>query len=499
MWIYLLIGIITSLVLFVRRKYLFWERQGVPFIKPKFPFGNLLVNGKRVHTSQLTTYYYNALKGKKHPIGGVFFFTTPFAVVLDRELMRNVLIQDFQHFHDRGLYYNEKDDPISCHLFNIEGSYWTNLRKKLSPIFSSGKLKLMCPMVITIAERFQKCLSKSITQNQQEAEMKEWLNRFTIDVIGTCAFGIECNSLTNPEEKFRKMGVKMFHVANSRIIKFFFISLFKNLAKKVHIKSVPEDVSEFFFKVIRKTIAFREMNHVLRNDFINLSMQLMADGKLEGSDEDVGKITLNEVVAQSFVFFLAGYETSSTVMMFCLYELSLQEDIQRRARENVITAVSRHGGLNYDALMDMGYLDQCVETMRKYPPAGNLGRCVTKDYNIPNTNITLRKGLNVVIPVHGIHHDAEYYPDPERFDPERFSAEESTKRLPFTFMPFGEGPRNCIAARFGMLMAKVGVASMLMRFQFSKCSKTAVPLVISPKHASMSPEGGMWLKVKEIK
>lgn len=360
MWIYLLIGIITSLVLFVRRKYLFWERQGVPFIKPKFPFGNLLVNGKRVHTSQLTTYYYNALKGKKHPIGGVFFFTTPFAVVLDRELMRNVLIQDFQHFHDRGLYYNEKDDPISCHLFNIEGSYWTNLRKKLSPIFSSGKLKLMCPMVITIAERFQKCLSKSITQNQQEAEMKEWLNRFTIDVIGTCAFGIECNSLTNPEEKFRKMGVKMFHVANSRIIKFFFISLFKNLAKKVHIKSVPEDVSEFFFKVIRKTIAFREMNHVLRNDFINLSMQLMADGKLEGSDEDVGKITLNEVVAQSFVFFLAGYETSSTVMMFCLYELSLQEDIQRRARENVITAVSRHGGLNYDALMDMGYLDQCV-------------------------------------------------------------------------------------------------------------------------------------------
>uniref|UniRef100_A0A023EUC2 Putative cytochrome p450 cyp2 subfamily protein n=1 Tax=Aedes albopictus TaxID=7160 RepID=A0A023EUC2_AEDAL len=497
MWIYLLIAVITLSVLLVRRKYSFWERHGVPYIRPTFPFGNIRPAGKRVHSSQLMTRYYRELKGK-HQFGGIFFFTNPVALALDLEFIKDVLVRDFQYFHDRGMYYNERDDPISGHLFNLEGTQWTNLRKKLLPTFSSGKLKMMSPTIISVAERFQDCLEKCITVDV-EIEMKDLLARFTTDVIGTCAFGIDCNSLNDPDVEFRKMGNKMFELPSGRIFKFFFISTFKNLARKARMKSVPEDVSEFFFNVVRETIDYREKSHVQRNDFMNLLMQLMEKGELEGSDEKVGTLSMNEVVAQAFVFFLGGFETSSTTMSYCLYELSLYEDIQERARECVQSAIAKHGGFNYDAVMDMDYLEQCInESLRKYPPGANLVRCATKDYHVRNSSMVFRKGMSVMVPIYAIHHDAEYYPEPERYDPDRFSAEEVSKRPPFTFMPFGEGPRICIAARFGMMESKIGLAALLMNFKFSKCSKSIVPLVISNKHFVLTPAGGLWLKVEKL-
>lgn len=497
MWIYLLITVITLSVLYVRRKYSFWARHNVPFIEPRFPFGNIQAVGRRVHSSQLMTRFYTQLKGQ-HPFAGIFFFTNPVALALDLDFVKNVLVRDFQYFHDRGVYYNEKDDPISGHLFNIEGAKWTNLRKKLIPTFSSGKIKMMCPTVVSVADRFRDCIEEIIAQDS-EVEMKDLLARFTTDVIGTCAFGIDCNSLKDPDVEFRKMGKKVFEVPSRRILKFFFMATFKEFARKLHIKGTADDVSEFFFKVVRETIDYREKNNVQRNDFMNLLMQLKEKGELDDSDEKLGRLSFNEVVAQAFVFFLGGFETSSTTMSYCLYELSLNENIQERARKCVIDAVTKHGGLNYDAAMDMDYIEQCInESLRKYPPGANLIRSVTKDYHVPDSELVFRKGMNVMIPVYAIQHDPEYYPDPERFDPDRFSAEETARRRPFTFMPFGEGPRICIAARFGILETKIGLATLLMNFKFSRCSKSVVPLVISPKHAILTPAGGLWLKVEKL-
>ncbi|XP_058449379.1 uncharacterized protein LOC131429329 [Malaya genurostris] len=497
MWIYLLITVISLAIWYVRKKFSYWESRDVPFIKPRFPFGNLQAIGRRVHSSQLMTRFYREMKGK-HPFGGIFFFTNPVALALDLEFVKNVLVRDFQYFHDRGMYYNEKDDPISGHLFNIEGTKWTNLRKKLIPTFSSGKMKMMCPTIVTVAERFRDCVEKSIGMHS-EVEMKDLLARFTTDVIGTCAFGIDCNSLNDPDAEFRKMGKKVFELPSGRILKFFFMATFKELAKKVHIKGTEDDVSAFFFKVVQETIEYREKNNVQRNDFMNLLIQLKQKGELDESGENVGTLSLNEVVAQAFVFFLGGFETSSTTMSYCLYELSLNEDIQDKARQCVKDAVAKHGGLNYDAVMDMDYIEQCInESLRKYPPGANLIRSVTKDYLVPDTDTIFKKGMSVMIPVYAIHHDAEYYPDPERYDPERFSIDESAKRKPFTFMPFGEGPRICIAARFGLLETKIGLATLLLNFSFSRCSKSVVPLVISPKHAVLTPAGGLWLKVDKL-
>lgn len=140
-----------------------------------------------------------------------------------------------------------------------------------------------------------------------------------------------------------------------------------------------------------------------------------------------------------------------------------------------------------------------TETLRKYPPLPLLNRKTKEDYRIEGTDIVLESGRMVLIPVHAVHHDPEYYPNPDKFDPERFSSEEKKKRHPMTWFPFGEGPRNCIGLRFGMMEARIGLITLLNNFEFSVGSKTNVPLIISKTSFVLSPQHDLYLKVQPIK
>lgn len=105
----------------------------------------------------------------------------------------------------------------------------------------------------------------------------------------------------------------------------------------------------------------------------------------------------------------------------------------------------------------------------------------------------------IFVPIYGIHHDPEIYENPEEFNPDRFSSEAASQRPTCSFLPFGEGPRNCIAMRFGMLEARIGLVKMLENFEFAKCDRTPVPMVFNAKKIVLSPMGGTWLKVTSCK
>lgn len=139
-----------------------------------------------------------------------------------------------------------------------------------------------------------------------------------------------------------------------------------------------------------------------------------------------------------------------------------------------------------------------AETLRKYPPSIVLKRCAQIDYEIPDTDLVIEKGVTVLIPVFAIHHDSNYYPDPEKFDPNRFTAEETKKRHPMTWLPFGEGPRNCIAARFAMMQIRVGIISLLRNFKFSPCNDTPIPMDFGTAPNVLSPKNRIRLNVEPI-
>lgn len=137
----------------------------------------------------------------------------------------------------------------------------------------------------------------------------------------------------------------------------FFANHMKTLARILHVKSIRDDVSSFFMNVVKTTIEYREKNAIHRNDFMDLLIKLKTDEN--GGDASKG-LTVNQIAAQSLLFFAAGYDTTSTTMLFTLYELAMNLEIQTKVRKEIRETLKKHGEFTYEAMMDMAYLDQVI-------------------------------------------------------------------------------------------------------------------------------------------
>lgn len=248
-----------------------------------------------------------------------------------------------------------------ANLFSLDNPKWKTLRTKLTPTFTSGKMKMMFPTVCDVGKEFIETLTDEAgSAMNNEMEIKDILGRFTTDVIGRCAFGLDCNSLKDPNAEFRVKSRKVFDEPRNPVWKQIIINSFRETARKLHIKSISNDTSEFFMGIVKDTIAYREKNVINRNDFMHLLIQLKNNGMLEDGGK-VGTITTEEIAAQAFIFFLAGFETSSTALTYCLYELSLKQDVQEKARQSVKAVMKNHENeFSYEAMMEMDYIENCI-------------------------------------------------------------------------------------------------------------------------------------------
>ncbi len=192
-----------------------------------------------------------------------------------------------------------------------------------------------------------------------------------------------------------------------------------------------------------------------------------------------------DVVATAMVMLVAGYDTTATTLSHCGYEVAMQPDVQNRLLDEIDEACAKCSddeNLDYEAIQGLQYLDMVLkETLRRHTPLDLISRGCVKDFQLPDTNITIKKGDEVHIPAIGIHLDDQYYPDPLKFNPENFNKENSAKRSPYTFLGFGQGPRACIGMRFALLEAKVALVSVLRRYKFQKCPQTPGKVTRDPQ------------------
>ncbi|XP_039501932.1 probable cytochrome P450 6a14 [Drosophila santomea] len=489
---------------FYHNTYTYWARMGVPHERPLPLIGNMKGIGTKYHLRDINQRIYDKFKGKA-PIAGMFLFFKRAAMVTDLDLIKQVLIKDFHHFQDRGLFNNTRDDPLTGHLLTLEGDEWKSMRHKLTPVFTSGKMKKMSEVVVEVGHHLVDATEKAVKAGEVEngdVEIKDLCARFTTDVIGSCAFGLECNSLQDPNAEFRKKGRMVFDEPRHSTLIQNFIFTNAKWAKKLRMKALRDDLTDFFMSAVKNTVDYRLKNGIKRNDFMDQLIELRAEDqeaakKGQGIDLSHG-LTLEQMAAQAFVFFVAGFETSSSTMAFCLYELALQPEIQNQVRDE-IERVLDGGTITYDALAEMTFLEQVLsETLRKHPILPQLLRETNESYKVPNTEFIIEKGTTLLIPVHSIHHDQDLYPQPELFDPSRFETDNSKSRHPFAYLPFGDGPRNCIGLRFGKMQAKIGIVSLLQRFKFGVSELTEIPLILDTRSPTLSAKNGIHLKVERI-
>ncbi|XP_014291322.1 cytochrome P450 6a2 [Halyomorpha halys] len=492
--------VIGALVLYMRWRSFFshWEKRGIPSLPGSIPFGSYSSRSQlnQYHGYTMNEFYY---KMQDHPYFGYYEVKTPTMMVKDPELIKLLLTKEFSHFRDRLTHVLPKTDPlVHYQLFSLQGDKWRALRTKLTPTFTSGRMKAMFPLFVECAQALNTLLW---SQEGSIIDVKDVIARFTTDVICSCAFGFQTNSIVEPNHPLRKAATDFIAFGDSLYLKFRFLVGLLPFVVPLN-RFTPQSVEDYIMKLVSDTVEYREKNNVTRNDFLDLLIQLKNKGSLKEGKEEVGEdfeINLEVLAAQSFLFFFAGYETSSSVQSFCLYELALHQDIQDKLREEIQEVIKKHGEVTYQAVTEMKYLDMVVsEAMRKYPTVPLLIRSCVMPFTMPDGG-KVEKGDQIFIPVWSLHHDSKYFPDPERFDPNRFSPENEGNIKPYTYLPFGEGPRMCIGNRFGLLQTKVGLITVIRNFQVLPCEKTSIPLKLVRNTSNLTAcEGPIILKLVSI-
>nr|CAD7408533.1 unnamed protein product [Timema poppensis] len=427
--------------------YSYWKKRGVPQIPPTLPNGNVkeLIQQK-LPVSLMFEKLYKELQG--HRFGGVYRGFTPVLLLRDPELIKNFLAKDFMHFHDRNLPVDEKRDPLGLNLFSLHGPLWRRLRMKLTPTFTSGKMKMMYSLITDCAKEMVDFLDEPANKGES-IDIKEWIGHFSTDIIGSCAFGTQFNSFKDPNSGFRMFGRSISPSSNSEAHKhhifqtcFPILKVMSEFYSFLSLKKKPY-YGDMFIKMVTEVIEYREKNGIERKDFLQMLIKLKNKGRIE-SDALVSK-----------------------------------DDDHLK---------------NLDQFVAKGN-DGDIETLRKYPSVSNLERRCTKEYVIPHTDVTVEKGTLVMIPVYALHHDPDYFPDPEKFDPERFNQDNKNSFPQYAYLPFGEGPRICIGMRFGLMQVKVGLATLLSKYEFSISEKSSVPLILEPAAMLTTAKGSVWLKI----
>ncbi|GJQ85986.1 Cyp6a9 [Trypoxylus dichotomus] len=456
--------LLSLLIIYVRWLLTYWRRRGVPHLKPSFPFGDFHNPfTKKLFLGPCYKEFYDEFKRMGMRFGGIYSYISPVFVPADPNILKSILLEEFSSFYDRGQYVNEVDQPSSAGLSRLSGDRWREMRTKLTPTFTSARMKNMFPLIVVCGEALEKYV-RQFAIDKKPLIVSDCVRRLSTDIISSCAFGIDCNSFEN---------VTFYRALESTFatrldpIRIMFYTAFPNLARALKMVTMPHKQVEFLSHSIDETMKYRADKNIVRDDFLQMLLDMKKDGILD----------MNEVYAQSIMFLVAGHGTTASGLTTALFELACNQNIQEKLRKEVRDVIAKHDGkITYEAVKEMKYLHMVLqETIRKHPPITTLRRKCVKDYPIPNSNVIIEKGTSIYVPVLGFHHDPKYYPEPEKFLPERFSKENINKIVPYTYLPFGEGPRFCIGDRFAKLQAKIGLINFIKNYKVTLNPKVNVP------------------------
>ncbi|KAF5271435.1 hypothetical protein FQA39_LY18829 [Lamprigera yunnana] len=351
------------------------------------------------------------------PFFGFFIFNQPILFIRDPDLIKSVLIKDFDHFPDRSVMGNKNDKYSAKTLFMLKGPEWKRTRTKATPAFSSGKLKNMIPLIVDASEKLIEHIEFMISNNEL----------------------IDSRDFADPKS------------------------------------------AQFLANIFLTEVAKRELNKQSRGDFIDLLIKMKEEKTYFDNDALVGL---------ALQYLVAGFETSGSTISYILYELCLNEAIQNRLRDEILTVLENHHSIKLESVQEMSYLDMVIkEGLRKYPTLAFLDRVCTKNYKIPNSKVVVEKGIPIYISVSALHYDPKYFPNPENFDPERFSPKNKSDIIPCTYMPFGEGYRNCLGAKFGTLAVSIGLIQILKQFKVELSENAPRKLQFKTSGFLMTPVG----------
>ncbi|XP_023238238.1 uncharacterized protein LOC111637060 [Centruroides sculpturatus] len=508
MFAYILLSVFSFILCFwyLKRKKHFslFRKLGIPGPPPNVFFGNYLeifLKGSIQPQKQWISRYGKVL--------GYYHGEVPVLLVADANLLKNILIKDFQKFIDRSTLVRENSTfgRASQHLIFLRGTKWKQLRSVMTPSFTASKMKMMSPMINDAIKELLENFEK-FCQSGEDFEVYTLFQRLTLDVIVRIAFGIQSNAQKNPKDPLFHLVYLMFHIPFrflfSLLAKSFgFLQPFLGIIRKLTAIIGNKGTSPLN-DLINKCVAIVKARQNDPTENLNVDYQDLAASDNVEKEVDVKKVknetvksrrlTMDEMTSNAFIILLAGYETTSTALALCTLMLANFPDVQEKIRKEVKTLIEEENELNYSTVQKLQYLDQAFkEILRLYPPVYLF---VDREANedVVYGDIFIPKGMIVQVPSFLLHRDPDYWDRPEEFRPERFAPEVARKNNPLAWQTFGAGPRNCVGMRFAQMEAKLALAHILNKYRILPYEKTdkfpfeleLTPNVIRPKRGRHS-------------
>ncbi|XP_026726537.1 probable cytochrome P450 6a13 [Trichoplusia ni] len=404
----------------------------------------------------------------------------PMLMLKNVEDIQAVLAGDFQSFHSRGLVLNSNDLLADNVLFMNDFQRWKLTRQKLTPVFTSSRLKNMFYII-------EKCACDFVTFVEDNPQLRhkpfDMLYTYTTASIGASVFGIDTNTKNTMDSPFMDMSKKSIEPSLFQTVSVFLSDTFPTLFKLLRIRVFGE-VEDFFISTVKKVMESRKHDSQKRHDFIEICLELKKQGTMQDLATGYELEPTDELLAaQAFFFFIAGADTSANTMHFTLTELASNPKILTKLHQEIDGILKNESDeLTYNDIDKFQYLDKVLnEAMRKYPPIGVIQRLCTKETVLPS-GVPIEKDVICMIPVYAMHRDEKIYPNPDLFDPDRFDTDLQSGKGKYSYLPFGEGNRICIGNRFARLQVKAGLARLLRRF-------TLTPQEYKPITFEKSPFG----------
>ncbi|XP_050027114.1 cytochrome P450 3A6-like [Dermacentor andersoni] len=501
--------VIAAVLLFVvrwlmkrRDHFNFFKKCGIPGPAPNILFGNILEMYKKSPTKA-----YREWIDKYGDVVGYFNGYRPVVLVADLDLLRSIQVKDFQDFTDRALLFQAKRPPSPQNkgLLQLTSTRWKEVRSVLTPSFTTSKLKMMSPGIISAVEKLV-CKIGQKAETGEEFEAGEMYAALALDVICKSALGIDYNLQDHPRHGFLLFCRMLFGCA------FSFIAVILNAfpAWESPLRFINSHWLRYqnggvhpFIDVqekCKRIVTQRQKDSSLRQKDL---LQLMIDAKdahvdldtvtsaqlTAGEDNDqellqnkafgvsarrdlsvFNKAVLDDddITQNAFVVLVGGFETTSNTMALVTHMLVHHPEVQEKVREELLSVVGPEEAITYNTVQNLPYMNSVIqETIRLYPPAFAFvtrEAVVDKEYG----KFRIPAGTAIMAATEYIHRDPRHWDHPDEFDAERFLPENKSKINSMAMQGFGNGPRNCIGMRFAHMELRYTFAHILRKYRLEK-------------------------------
>lgn len=435
-----------------------FQRYGIPGPKPHFLLGNIReFNDKKIKC-------FEEWEKKYGKMFGFFLGSKPYLICLDVEFIKIMQIKEFKHFANRDAVLPDGGVSHKLALNALvlqKDEEWKVSRSIISTSFSSAKIKNMSSLMEEPIDMFLKNIEK---QKEETFDIVEFYKKLIFDIICRTIFGIKTNVQKGENSKLIQSSYRILKKDTSDILINLSICFTESEPIPTYLRNIVDAIrnrlnypsDRFVFENCYQIIQSRKKSEHNPPDLLHTMIE---------AEDKIKKLTTDAVIANAAMFMVAGFDTTSNAISWCTHFVAHHPEIQEKIRQEINTHIQNKKEIEYADLQKFQFLDQVIsETLRlSTVSVFTISRTCSEDFKYKD--MIIPKGVAITVPIPLLHRDPNYWPEPCKFDPDRFSSSNRGNIDPAVYQPFGAGPRMCVGMRMAQTIVKLTVAKLIREFK----------------------------------